>query len=115
MKQQHIQFMQLAEQIAESSSHSVHRHGAILVYRTNVLAVGFNTSKYHAERDCFANLKLSKARTGYYTLYTARVNNSCTPKLGKPCKRCMSYLQKQNVKTVYFTTNGGTIEKQHIL
>jgi deoxycytidylate deaminase len=115
MKQKHRDFIALAESIAQSSSHSVFRHGAILVFRTNVIALGHNSFKFHAEKDCFKNLKVSRAKTGYYTLYTARVNNSCTPRLGKPCDQCVSFLQKHNVKTVYYTTNDGTIEKEHIL
>lgn len=116
MKKKHADFIAEAYEQALRSSHSAFRHGCVLVHRSKILASGFNTEQSHAERDCFRNLKVSKARKGggFYIIYNIRLNASCESRLSRPCAQCAAYLLKQNVKTVFFTTNENTIEKWHL-
>lgn len=107
-------FFQLAEKLAEKSTHYNHKHGAVLVRKGRVLGVGFNSYKtspksphpwkfIHAEFSAILNSRLEDFTD--CEIYIIR-----TKKLGglgnsKPCKFCERMIKSLNIRVVHYSTD----------
>lgn len=97
------------------------RMGAVLSYRKQIKAVGWNRRRshpmqkkfasiperilLHAEIDCIKNAlkQFPKDEIGKFTLYIARVHKDGTPALAAPCEGCLEAIKEYGIKKVIWT------------
>jgi len=109
-KQEH--YLNIAAQAAMKSDMN-HKHGAIIVYKKNVIASGNNYYKgehsIHAEVDAISKLRgKEKEVLSQCELYVVRIGpgkmNNCL-KYSKPCCNCQKYILKKRIQKVFYSTN----------
>lgn len=123
----HREYIELAKKESLKSK-LCHRHGAVLVYRNKVLSVGYNYMRHntfkndnliysmHAEVAAVREFIRLAPRMGIKkniksilkdcTLYVVRTGTESMNyplKMSKPCKNCMSFIKKHNIKKVYWS------------
>lgn len=114
-------YLELAARMAEQSSYTTFKHGAILVRGGSILNASFNKGSYssfgqrfkdstsyiatlHAELGCI--LGLDKSITRGSDIYVVRLNNSGEGfRLSKPCCMCHAALINAEVRRCYYSTN----------
>lgn len=108
-------FLEIAMRESEKSTYD-HKLGAVLYKKNRVLSIGYNkpnkthpksTTQFktqHAEFD--AIMGLSREDLHGATLLVVRNAKSGT-RMAKPCKCCMSLIEKVGIKKVIFSTNEG--------
>jgi deoxycytidylate deaminase len=109
-KQQH--YLNIAAQAAMKSDMN-HKHGAIIVYKKNVIASGNNYYKgehsIHAEVDAISKLRgKEKEILSECELYVVRIGPDKMDNLlkySKPCCNCQKYIAKKRIKKTYYSTN----------
>lgn len=109
-KQKH--YLQIAAEVAMNSVMN-HKHGAIIVHKKNIIAMGFNylhsTFSIHAEIAAISQLKgKEKDILPECELYVVRIgpkkyDNAL--KYSKPCMNCQNYIAKKCIKKTYYSTN----------
>jgi len=105
-------YLQIAANVAMNSVMN-HKHGAVLVYKKNVIAVGYNYNlasfSIHAEVAAISQLKgRDKNILADCELYVVRIgprkyDNAL--KYSKPCANCQNYITKKCIKKTYYSTN----------
>jgi deoxycytidylate deaminase len=105
-------YLDIAAQIALNSDMN-HKHGAVIVYKKNIIAIGYNyyyrNSSIHAEIAAICQLKgKEKEVLQHCELYVVRIapkkfNNIL--KYSKPCDNCQNYINKKSIKKIYYSTN----------
>jgi deoxycytidylate deaminase len=105
-------YLQIAANVAMNSDMN-HKHGAVLVYKKNVIAVGYNYNlasfSIHAEVAAISQLKgRDKNILADCELYVVRIgprkyDNAL--KYSKPCINCQNYITKKCIKKTYYSTN----------
>lgn len=105
-------YLNIAAQIAMNSVMN-HKHGAIIVYKKDIIAVGFNhlqsTFSVHAEIDAISKIKgkdkdiLTKCELYVVRIGPKKFNN--TLKYSKPCSDCQNYIEKRGIKKIFYSTN----------
>lgn len=109
-KQNH--FLRIAAEVAMNSLMN-HKHGAIIVHKKNIIAVGHNyhyaNHSIHAEVAAISRLKSrDKAILSECELYVARIgpDKYDNPlKYSKPCNSCQNYIAKKSIKKTFYSTN----------
>lgn len=101
----------LAKNVARMSQHPKHRLGAVLVSKGKPVSVGHNQykshpeAKYtglHAEVQALKNSGKSEIRGS--TIFVYRNTKDGKLAIAKPCKDCMTELEKFGIKWVFYTT-----------
>jgi deoxycytidylate deaminase len=90
-----------------------HKHGAVIVYKKNIISVGYNhycgTTSIHAEIAAINNLKgRDKCILDKCQLYVARIGPDRLDnplKYSKPCNSCQNYIAKKSIKQIFYSTN----------
>lgn len=105
-------YLEIAAQVALNSDMN-HKHGAIIVYKKEIIAVGYNyyygNNSIHAEIAAISKLKgKEKDILPECELYVVRIapkqfNNIL--KYSKPCNNCQNYIKKKSIKKTYYSTN----------
>lgn len=128
----HDKYWKLLEKIAIASEPVARtRLAACLVYKNELLAVGYNKNKthpiakrfqktegaeyLHAEVDCIKNAlrTYSPELVAKSTLYVLRVKHpdddhkAFIRGMAKPCTGCQFCIDQYQIKKVYFTTDNG--------
>ena len=117
----HLKYIELLREQGKKSK-MYHRHGACLVYRNKVISVGYNSMSHlngyttradnlysvHAEVSAIREFLRLAPRMGLKknilkdcTLYVVRIGKESMDyplKLSKPCKNCMNFIKKYNIK-----------------
>jgi len=114
-------YLDFAAKLAKQSN-MYQKHGAIIVYKKNIIGKGFNifnnncknNYSMHAEIVAINNViknKYSKDILNKCELFVVRisnytgVNNNNILKYSKPCFNCQKYINKFNIKKIYYSTN----------
>ena len=107
-------YLDIAANVALSSVMN-HKHGAVIVYKKNIIAVGYNhcNSKsnlsIHAEVSAISQLKgKDKNILPECDMYVVRIapkKYENMLKYSKPCINCQHYICKKNLKKTYYSTN----------
>ncbi|NJO65070.1 MAG: hypothetical protein HC836_45270 [Richelia sp. RM2_1_2] len=111
-----LRFFKLAEKLASKSNHPVHKHGAVLVYKNQILGIGFNDCKTsprsphpwktkHAEFS--AVLSAGLENLSGYDIYIVRKRKNGELANSKPCQSCETMLKSLNVRKVYYSDDNG--------
>jgi deoxycytidylate deaminase len=106
-------YIGLASKIAMKST-MTQKHGAIIVYKKEIIATGFNYSinklySIHAEINALTSVKKNhKHLLPECELYVVRIgpdkfNNPL--KYSKPCFNCQNSIIKCNIKKTFYSTN----------
>jgi len=115
INKKHKLFLSKAAEIALKSN-MLQKHGAIIVYKNKVIASGYNqicdymNSNYsiHAEVSAISKLFYNKKILEFCDIYVVRIAptsfNNCL-KNSKPCKSCTNFINKYNLKNIYYSTN----------
>jgi len=111
-------FMTLAKNVANQSTYSDYRHGAVLVRGGSVINTSPNKDGHCAFAKRFrkreegiatvhaevgAILGLDRSVTEGATLYVARIGKAGEFRMSKPCNMCVAVLKHCGVKKVVFT------------
>jgi len=123
INKKHELFLSKAAEIALKSN-MLQKHGAIIVYKNNIIATGYNeicdymNSNYsiHAEVAAISKLFYNKKILEYCDIYVVRIASATFDnclKNSKPCKSCSNFIKKYNLKNIYYSTNY-TYEKLYI-
>jgi deoxycytidylate deaminase len=110
----HEYFMEKAAEIAQKSSMQ-QKHGAIITYKNNIIASGFNYScsymcdnySIHAEVAAISQVFYDKNLLKFCDIYVVRIApafNNCL-KNSKPCKNCTNFIKKYSLRNTYYSTN----------
>ena len=122
-------FFAKAKLVSKLSDYPRYHIGCVVVYKKQILSVGFNSVKthpiqkiYNKERfDCdstphslhaeISALIFLKDRKDIdwsnVELYTYRENKAGELALSKPCKSCMALIESLGIKKINYTVNGG--------
>ena len=121
-------FIEVAKEESLKSS-LLHKHGACLVYRNRIVGKGHNYAVYnsscfytiHAEVSAIKEfmrlgprMRLRKDILKECVLYVVRCGKESMNyplKLSKPCSNCLNFIQKYNVKKVYWSEDDEIFEK----
>lgn len=111
----HQLFLQKAGEIALKSN-MLQKHGAVIVYKNKIIASGYNeicnymNANYsiHAEVAAISKLFYNKKILEFCDIYVVRVAgatfDNCL-KNSKPCKSCTNFINKYNLRNIYYSTN----------
>ena len=92
-----------------------HKHGAVLVYKGEIISTGFNNFKsgkcvslrsIHAEMDAIMKVrKIPNARNILKNcdIYVVRVNSENDIIMSKPCCECSKLIRKFNLKRAFWS------------
>ena len=125
IKGRHRRYVDLARRLAEGSTYSLHRHGAILVKGGSVLNWSANQNKvqrwaqrfrahgcghatHHAELGAILGVARDKTRGS--DIYVVRISKKGSLLLSKPCPMCEEVLRHVGVKRVFYSIDDQTIE-----
>ncbi|MAL42909.1 hypothetical protein [Hyphomonas sp.] len=120
----HRRYVDLAKKLAESSSYSLHRHGAVLVKGGSVLNWSANQNKvqrwaqrfrshgcghatHHAELG--AVLGVARDKTTGSDVYVVRISKKGSLLMSKPCEMCQELLRHVGVKRVFYSIDDETM------
>ena len=121
MGSRHKRWIRLCLKLAQKSGAPDFKHGAVLVRGGKVIAHGTNNHKkpgyladslygekmWHSETDVLT--KVRKERIDGAILYIAGLSKADNLLCSKPCKCCSKFIQKFNLKAVYYSDKDGTI------
>jgi len=110
----HEKFIEKAAEIATKSTMQ-QKHGAIIVYKNNIIASGFNYNcsymnnnySIHAEVSAISQMFYNKKLLELCDIYVVRIApafNNCL-KNSKPCRNCTNFIKKYNLRNIYYSTN----------
>lgn len=108
-------YLNIAAELAKQSN-MFQKHGAIIVYKKNIIAKGYNiftnqsknNYSMHAEIVAINNAikkKISKDILTKSELFVVRISNCNILKYSKPCINCQKYINKHKIKKTYYSTN----------
>jgi len=114
INEEQIEYFEKASEIAKLSNCN-HKHGAILVYKNKIISYGYNyltpylkaSLSTHAETDCILNIKkTNRDILQYCDLYVVRLSPiEGINKYSKPCEKCSNFINKYNIRKIYYSTN----------
>jgi len=108
-----LDYLQVCKEIANKSV-CHYKHGAILVYKKNIIARGYNDELYkfplpvgsfsiHAEANVIRQIdnKYRKKILENCVLYVVRINKNGQLMNSKPCNNCQKLIDKYNLTVVH--------------
>jgi cytidine deaminase len=101
-----------AHKLFPKAQHMVHRHAAIVYRGSNIVAMGVNHDRVHAEVQALKKLWPSERRgTRVVSLRLTRAGNLG---LAKPCKACEDFMRENGVKVCVYSNSKGEMEKMKL-
>jgi deoxycytidylate deaminase len=130
----HLRYLNLAASVSKLSDFKPHKIGCVLVYKKQILSVGYNTNKSHpiqkeynnfrellgsnvnhkahAEIICIHRATKLGIDLSDCTLYIFRQHKDGTWAMAKPCIGCEQYIRDNNIRKIVFSSdiNSYTVE-----
>jgi deoxycytidylate deaminase len=123
-----IRYFEMAKEISKFSDFDIHHLGCVVVYKSYILSVGFNTNrthpiqmyynkyrnfnnpdnvkhKLHAEIAALSKIRYLDIDWSKVEVYIYRENKNGKPALAYPCVGCKNYIRDLGIKHVYHTGN----------
>lgn len=113
-----------AIQVAKQSDHPTHRMGAVVFNKKTIISSARNYSNrsvkhllpkfqswktsIHAE---IAAVLIARRDVRGCSMLVVRINKKGDLLLAKPCEKCQDYMDFVGIKTVYYSTQEGKIER----
>ena len=123
-----------AKEASEMSTFKQHHLGAVLMYKGNVLARGFNSyrsspiqkeynkergfdverwqSTLHAEIHCLSKVNQLDIDFSKANLFVYREYRKGGKALARPCPACMKMIKDLGIKNIYYTTPDGFAQER---
>jgi pyrimidine deaminase RibD-like protein len=101
--------VRIAKKLASKCRHPRYFHVALVVRGGVTLAAGWNSGWTHAEEMALDRLEPKERKNA--KLWSLRFTKSGKLASAKPCPKCDRYLRESGVKTVYYSTDLGTVER----
>lgn len=121
-----LKYLKIAEAMSSHSDYPRVKIGACLVYKGNVVGLGYNETKSHPiqkkynkllpyeVKNPFLHAEISaiihSSRTKGATLYVFRRGRDGLIKNCRPCASCRGYIKDSEIKKVIYTTEFGVEE-----
>ena len=115
INKKHQLFLSKAAEIAQKSN-MLQKHGAVIVYKNKIIASGYNymcdymhnNYSIHAEVSAISQMFHNKKLLELCDIYVVRIApasmNNCL-KNSKPCRSCTNFINKYNLRNIYYSTN----------
>jgi deoxycytidylate deaminase len=115
INKKHQLFLQKAAEIALKSNMQ-QKHGAVIVYKNKIVATGYNeicnymnnNFSIHAEVSAISKMFYNKKLLELCDIYVVRIASvtfdNCL-KNSKPCKNCTNFINKYNLRNIYYSTS----------
>lgn len=124
-------YLKLAKQSCSYSDFTKARLGSVLVYKGQVMSVGWNSNKtnplqkslnklrgfdpeassahnsLHAETACLIKARDLDIDWAKASLFVYRIKKDGSSGLSRPCPGCMSYIRSMGIKDIYYSTDNG--------
>lgn len=108
-------YLNISADLAKQSN-MFQKHGAIIVYKKNIIGKGYNiftnqaknNYSMHAEIVAINNAtkkRINKDILSKSELFVVRISNCNVLKYSKPCINCQKYINKFNIRKTYYSTN----------
>jgi len=104
--------LRIAIGLVGKSNHKVFKHVAVVIRGGAIVSVATNHDTTHAEIAAL-NKCWPSERKGT-KMWSIRVTRGGKLSMAKPCANCERYMRESGVKTVFYTTTSGTIEKMKL-
>ena len=125
-------YFNLAKLASEFSDYGRIKIGAVIVYKKNIISIGYNHKKSHPTQrrlnayrfddkldKCkhFIHAEMSAIVNSHYTdlngasIYVYRCNKEGIQNC-RPCAACMKALKDKGIKTIYYTTANGYCKEE---
>ena len=124
-------YFNLARNAGQFSDFKQHHLGCVLVYKNNVISVGYNTTKQHpmqkqynalrgfdassahnsthAEMSAIIKAKDMDVDWGKVSIFIYREHKDGCTGLAKPCAACAQKIRDMGIKEIYYTGEGSHI------
>tara|TARA_B110000093_G_scaffold179889_1_gene220867 strand:+ start:729 stop:1262 length:534 start_codon:yes stop_codon:yes gene_type:complete len=111
-------YFDIAANIAKNSN-MFQKHGAVIVYKKTIIATGYNSYSYNSKTNFSIHAEIvainnaiknsNKELLCYSKLYIVRIapesKSKYILKYSKPCLNCQKYINKFNIKKIFYSTN----------
>lgn len=124
-----IKFFNFAKTISNSSTYKKHKLGCVIVYRKQIISVGWNDCKtcttqarynkfrnlegnnilhqIHAETMALKKIRFLDIDFSDVELYVYREHRNGVKALAKPCKACQALITSMGISIINYTIEGG--------
>lgn len=115
-----LKYFDIAKRQALKSNHNDFKHGAVIIKKNRVLAVGYNQNKTHTRSlhshrhihaEMAAAFKLSLKALENATIYVWRAHHDGSNAMSRPCPSCLKILTQVGIKRMVYSTNQGYAEE----
>jgi|WetSurMetagenome_2_1015567.scaffolds.fasta_scaffold95144_6 deoxycytidylate deaminase len=129
----HLRYLNFARNVAKLSDYKQHHIGSLLVYRKQIISIGYNTNKesplqkeynryrnlvqddvkhkIHSEILCLHRANKLEIDFEDCILYIFREHKNGVWALARPCNACFSLIKDLSIRTIcYSTENGYSVE-----
>ena len=111
-------YFDIAANIAKNSN-MFQKHGAVIVYKKTIISTGYNSYSYNSKTNFSIHAEIvainnaiknsNKELLCYSKLYIVRIapesKSKYILKYSKPCLNCQKYINKFNIKKIFYSTN----------
>ena len=111
-------YFDIAANIAKNSN-MFQKHGAVIVYKKTIIATGYNSYSYNSKTNFSIHAEIvainnaiknsNKELLSDSKLYIVRIapesKSKYILKYSKPCLNCQKYINKFNIKKIFYSTN----------
>lgn len=116
-----LKFFEICRKLALKSTHPVHHHGALIVYKNRkILGLGFNQQKTHPKAshpykflhaEVSALLSTEGESLKNCSVYIYRETKDKRQAMSRPCASCMKTLKEAGIQKIYYTVDNGYLEE----
>lgn len=96
---------------AKKSNHPKHKHATIIIHNGDIVAIANNSHHEHAEVRAINVAKILGYKTKELTLISIAITKSGKLKMAMPCPTCTTYIEKNNIKNIFYSTVSQAIVK----
>lgn len=111
-------YFDFAANIAKNSN-MFQKHGSVIVYKKTIIATGYNSYSYNSKKNYSIHAEIiainnaikncNKEILSESKLYIVRIapetKSDNMLKYSKPCLNCQKYINKFNIKKIFYSTN----------
>lgn len=111
-------YFDIAANIAKNSN-MFQKHGAVIVYKKTIISTGYNSYSYNSKTNFSIHAEIvainnaiknsNKELLSDSKLYIVRIapesKSKYILKYSKPCLNCQKYINKFNIKKIFYSTN----------
>ena len=129
-------YMNIAKEVSKLSTFRRVHIGVVVVYRKQIIGVGYNSYKTHPLSAEYAHYRYDTTRQYLHhgslhaemsalipvakmdidfskvRVYVYRAGRDGKERMSRPCKSCMAYIKSLGIRRVIYTTNDGYCDEE---